>query len=144
MRAPSAIWALATKNRLLEVEEARGKLQIWLPLPHVCVTRVVGHLSADMAQRWIAAIQPHFDAGVVFVTFHDWAEMRSYDSSARVALTEWVVRHFRNIHSARFLVSSRLVLMGVSTANLAAALVGRHLDADSDRMQFEAALGRAL
>jgi hypothetical protein len=140
----SAIWALATRHRVVEERDERGSLDIFLPMREICVTVAVGHLSAGMARRWIEAIDPHFARGVRFTTFHDWQEMTSYDSSARRALTTWLSTNAPNVVSADFLVSSRIVAMGVSAANVMTALAGLSMVAHTERATFEKALLRAL
>lgn len=140
----SAIWALATKNRVVDERDANGVLEVFLPKVDVCVTRAHGHFSAAMAQAWIAALDPHFRRGVVFATFHDWDEMTAYDSSARRLLTGWLLANTRNVRSADFLVSSRLVAMGLSAANVATTIAGLGMVAHTARAEFEQAITRAL
>jgi hypothetical protein len=142
--ARSAVWALVTRNRVVEERDERGALEIFLPKADVCVTRVHGHFSAAMAQAWIAELDPHFRRGVVFATFHDWDAMNAYDSSARRALTGWLLANTRSVRSADFLVSSRLVAMGVSAANLATTIAGLRMVAHTARAELEQAIMRAL
>lgn len=138
------VWPRIVRHRVIDEQEDRGHLQLFLPTPELCVSMVTGHLSQRMAQRWIETMDPHFRRGVVFVTFHDWENMSSYDSAARRALTTWIVSNTKSIKSARFLVGSKLVAMGVSAASLATALVGLKMVADSSRDAFETELEAAF
>jgi len=75
--------------------------------------------------------------------FFDVEGLESYDSSARVALTRFAIDHRAQVASAIFLVRSRLVAIGVSTAALAARLVGLEFVVLSARVEFDRRLRRA-
>jgi hypothetical protein len=134
--------SVPTKNQLLHVQESRGELYLFEPAPGVSVTRARGHLSLAMAEGWMACIEPQLRRGVIYDSFHDWEAMTSYDSEARRVLTTWALRSKRNVRTTTFLVASRLVAMGVSTASLATTLVGMTMSATRVRAEFEAALTR--
>ena len=142
--ARSAIWALATRQRIVDERDEAGALEIFLPRPSVLITRATGRLSGAMAHAWIGAGDPIFRRGAVLTTFHDWDELTSYDSSARRLLTGWLLANTKQVKSADFLVSSRLVAMGVSAANLATTLAGLAMTAHTARSSFEQALMRTL
>ncbi len=141
--SPTA-WTRASRHRVVDEADARGRLQIYLPTGEACISVVTGHLSLRMAHRWIEVIDPYYARGVVFDTFHDWEKMESYDSGARRSLTTWVVANNKHIKSAHFLVGSKLVAMGVSAASLATALVGLPMRAHTSRDTFDAALAALL
>ncbi len=132
------------KHRVVEERDPRGSLEIYLGPPDLCVTVARGHLSSSMARRWIEALDPHFLRGEVFRTFHDWEALESYDSNARRLLTTWLVANTKHVVAADFLVSSRLVAMGVSAANLMTTFAGLTMDAHTERAPFEAAYAAAL
>lgn len=138
------MWALATRQRVVDERDETGALEIFLPRPTVLITRSTGRLSGAMAHAWIGTIDPIFRRGAVLTTFHDWDEMTSYDSSARRLLTGWLLANTKHVQSADFLVSSRLVAMGLSAANLATTLAGLPMTAHTARASFEQALMRAL
>lgn len=140
----SPLWNRLAKNRVVDEADERGRLQLFLPSGDACISRVTGHLNVKMTRRWMDVIDPYFARNVVFDTFHDWEEMTSYDSSARRALTTWVVANHRCVRSAHFLVGSKLVAMGVSAASLATALVGLPMTAHASRPPFEAELVKSL
>lgn len=141
---PSPSWSQAAKNRVLNAEEPRGSLEIFMPAGKLIVTRARGHLSRAMALSWIETIEPHFKTGAGFHTFHDWADLESYESSARQALTDWVVASARTKLSADFLVGSKIVAMGISAATVATAFVGLTMKSHLQRSKFEEALRVAL
>lgn len=140
----SPLWSRLGNSRVVDEADERGRLQLFLPSGDNCISRVTGHLTVKMTRRWMDVIDPYFARKVVFDTFHDWEEMTSYDSTARRALTSWVVANHRCVRSAHFLVGSKLVAMGVSAASLATALVGLPMVAHSTRAAFEAELVKAL
>ncbi len=127
------------RNPRVHLEESRGTFSLFAPVTGVSLTRARGHLSLTMVEGWMEAIEPDLQRGVVFDSFHDWEEMESYDSEARRILTGWALRSRGSVRSTTFLVSSRLVAMGVSTASLATALVGMTMKATRERSEFESA-----
>ena len=127
------------RNPRVHLEDTRGTFSLFAPVTGVSLTRSRGHLSLPMVQGWMEAIEPELQRGVVFDSFHDWEEMESYDSEARRVLTGWALRSRANVRTTTFLVSSRLVAMGVSTASLATALVGMTMKATRERSEFESA-----
>lgn len=138
------VWPKIVGHRVLDEQDERGHLQIFVPRAELCVSLVTGHLSQRMAHHWMDHFDPQFRRGAVFDTFHDWEAMSSYDSGARRALTTWIVGSTKSIRSARFLVGSKLVAMGVSAASLATMIVGLPMRADTDRAEFERALSDEL
>lgn len=116
--------------RVVDERDARGSLELYLAPPDLCVTVARGHLSAAMARR---------RRGRIFRTFHDWGALESYDSNARRLLTTWLVANTSHVSSADFLVSSKLVAMGVSAASLMTTLAGLMMEAHTERAPFEAA-----
>lgn len=126
-------------SRVLEEKDERGSLEIYLPPPDLCVTVARGHLSVAMARRWVDVVDVEFKRGRVFRTFHDWEGLASYDSAARRVLTTWLLANTKHVASAHFLVTSRIVAMGVSTANLMTTIAGLPMVATTERAAFEAA-----
>ena len=134
----------ARRTRVVRETEPNGSLEIFLPHQDLCVTIATGHLTVGMAKRWIEVLGRQFRWGACFDTFHDWDDMVGYDSSARQALTSWVVSSLRNIRSAHFLVHDRLVRMGVSSANVATSFAGLRMQVYTTRETFESELRRQL
>jgi hypothetical protein len=131
------------QHRVVEERDERGGLDLYLVPRDLCVTVARGHLTAVMARRWIEAVDPHFRHGKVFRTFHDWEQLGSYDTTARRLLTTWLLANAQNVRSADFLVSSKLVAMGVSAANLMTTMAGLPMVAHTERAPFEAAYDEA-
>ncbi len=121
---------------MLNLSEPGGTLRVYMPRTTI-YTVATGHLSASMTRQWIAAVDPHLQPGARFHSFNDWEGLLSYESTARKALTSWAIARYRFTASAHFLVASRVVAMGVSTASLAAAIAGLTMRATTVRREFE-------
>jgi hypothetical protein len=96
-----------------------GELRLWQPAPHVIVTRFQGpmydgHLAqlAMVTIEGICASQPKTDI------FHDWEGMELYATEARNLMTDRAIPLAPKINSLSVLFGSKVVLMGVSLANL--------------------------
>lgn len=59
-----------------------------------------------------------FASGPIRLFFEFW-DMPTYDSQMRTEWTGWLLRHRSRLESLHVLARSKLVLMGVSVANLA-------------------------
>jgi hypothetical protein len=100
-------------------EDARGRIDVSNPSGGVLLVRMVRHASGGfitpltvMGARLLATperIQVFFDLG----------ELLSYDSAARVSVTDWLLTNRARIVSIHVLTRSKLVGMGVAVANLA-------------------------
>lgn len=140
----AAVWTRARKNRLLNVVEPTGVLEIFMPGRDLVIVVARGYLSDAMASAWEENLDPLFLRGLRSEQFLDWEQLSGYHSDARKRLTSWVLSRHKNILSARFLVASRIVAMGVSTAAVAASMVGIKMTATSSRPDFEAGLARLV
>ena len=132
------------QHRVVDERDARGSLEVYVTPPDFCVTVARGHLTSLMARCWIETVDPHFRRGAIFRTFHDWEALASYDSNARRLLTTWLLANTKNVATADFLVSSKLVAMGVSAANLMTTIAGLTMTAHTARTPFEEAHRAAL
>jgi hypothetical protein len=72
--------------------------------------------------------------------FYDFWEMPTYDSEMRTEWTRWLATHRASLDSLHVLARSKLVLMGVSVANLA---LGGIVRTHSTREPFDAQLRAA-
>jgi len=86
----------------------------------------VGHLMRGFER--VAA-----EGGLVD-TFHDWADVESYDAEVRVPYTDWAWAHRQQVASLHILVRSRLLAMGISVANMG---LGGMITSYTDRAPFE-------
>ncbi len=96
-----------------------GELRLWQPAPHVIVTRFQGpmydgHLAhlAMVTIEGICASQPRTDI------FYDWEGMELYATEALNLMTDRAIPLAPRINSLNVLFGSKVVLMGVSLANL--------------------------
>jgi len=140
--------AVADKPTLLRFERGqdvrshdtdRGSIWVWRLSPSVYVSSVRGHMDRGMAQLIIDVAEPLYKNGPVS-GFHDWFGMIGYDTSSRVDLTSWVMRH-REATRLFIGLRSKLVAMGVSVANLA---LGDVIKTCSSTSSLENALEQAL
>ena len=113
----------ATQNRILDLREERGSLEMFTPLPRVLVTRATGHMCEAFADGWITATQRLMEGDQTVSVFNEWGQMGSYESAARRKLTDWMLSHRTRFSDTNFTTNSRIVAMGVSVAGAAVALV---------------------
>lgn len=119
---------------------ARWSLTVENPAPGLVFTTIAGHVDLSCTQ----AMWDHMD--LVFMTqspiqtFHDWAGLDGYDANVRPAYVAWSRSRRAHFKSVNILVTSKLVAMGVSVANLALG----YLTAYANRGSFERARARSL
>jgi len=118
-----------------------GALRSWSPVPTVYVTEFEGHLGVRFVPFIIGVYDRSLVAGERPTSFQDWERMESYDSEARAKLTEWLLRAHQHFTSIDMIVTSRLVAMGVSVANIA---LGGAISVTRDRAEFDRRMARAL
>jgi hypothetical protein len=122
-------------------ESAKGWLRAWIPAPGVLVTEAEGHIDADLVAVMIETGNEVVRQHGRLVGFHRWWGVTTYEPEARVRLTEWGYRIRRDVERVHFLVSSKLVRMGIAVASI--VLVGMlvpHDDAD----EFEGKLRETI
>jgi hypothetical protein len=136
----SAALGDASAQRIEEHRDAKGSIRLWQCAPHVYATRVVGHLSVELARTIIVYVDPLFAKGRV-LGFHDWFKMTGYDSASRHELTAWSLRN-KTLAQINVGTRSRIVNMGVSVASL--ALGENVIRQFSDEAALEAACREAL
>lgn len=117
----------------------RGALYCYRVAPDVVFAQVVGHLDVEGAKVFMAFADPLLGRSSPVDMFHDWEDMTSYDSDARTALTKWTVDRRESLGTAVFLVTSKIVAMGVATANVATSPIGVTLHSHTERAAFEKA-----
>ena len=99
-------------------DDARGMIRLWQqPGMRLYSTRVVGHLSIELAETIIDYVDPLFDGGRV-LGFHDWFQMTGYDTASRNQLTKWSLRRSA-LAQINIGTRAKLVSMGVTVAALA-------------------------
>jgi len=121
---------------LEQYNSGKGESLVTAPKPDIVLMKVIGHLDKVMGRRTLDIVDKLVPQHRVFYLFCDWAEMNGYDSEIRNMYTQWVASN-RSRLKVHILVSSKLVSMGVSVANLA---LGGSLIGYTNRPAFEAAL----
>ena len=112
-------------------------MEVAWPTSDVMCTTLRGHVTVAMALEHMSAAARAYAQGTRIHHYFDCDGMTGYDSAARIQLTEFALRHRAQVASSTFLVRSKIVAMGVSTAALAARLVGLEFVMVSDRKSFE-------
>ena len=142
--SPSPVWERATRNLVRELKEPRGSTEIYFPAPNICICRARGHYSLAQARMAPEAYDAQGSQTQPIASFNDWSGLTSYDSEARKFLTIWTLSNARRLGATQFLVSSRVVAMGIAAANLATKAIRLPLVSYTNRLEFESALDRAL
>lgn len=127
----------------VRAESARGAIAVRWLAPGVMCTTITGHCDDALADVHVTEARAAYAEQRQVQHFFDVEGLESYDSSARVALTRFAIDQRAHVAAAIFLVRSRLVAMGVSTAALAARLVGLEFVVLSERAEFDRRLRRA-
>jgi hypothetical protein len=125
-----------------EARTERGVARVWVLTPSVYVTETSGHMEephADLFERY--GSERIARASGKLTVFHDWIDMKSYESICRIRLTRWSLARLDSYAEVHLGVASKLVAMGVQVANLA---LGGLLTAHSQRARIEYELRRVL
>jgi hypothetical protein len=135
-RLPGAFANLAP-TRVHRVAE--GAVFLYRPATGVVYTQTVGRLGARLAESMRdfgnSCMSPERHGAF----FHEWSRMTGYDSESRRVLTAWAVDRWRMIDRVVVHTTSKLVAMGVATANLATVTVGLRLESHGSLEAFERA-----
>lgn len=102
------------------------------------LTTVRGHATEVEAAVHMQAATRAYERRIRVHHFFDLEHLERYVSAARTTLTDFAVENRDSVASATFLVRSKMVAMGVSTAALALRLVGVEFYVLHDRATFEA------
>jgi hypothetical protein len=124
-----------------EKRTSRGALAAWIPAPGVMVTRAEGHIDVELAALFIHTGNEVVRRHGKLLGFHHWWSVNGYDTDARTRLTEWGYRIRGDVERVNFLVSSKIVRMGISVASI--VLVGMLVPHD-DPAAFEALVHRTV
>jgi hypothetical protein len=109
---------LSAPKDALRISTQSGALSYWEITSKIYATEVTGHMTPEMARLIIErGEQLYLSTGTVS-GFHNWLQMTGYDPACRIELTAWVLRH-KPASVVHIGVTSRLVAMGVTVANLA-------------------------
>ncbi len=139
-RPPTSRVVRAQIQRILP----HGGLEMRVPVAQVVVSRMWGHLDVTLCECLLGFMQQRLlTTDRCFQLFHDWSAMETYDTPARLLLTNWLQTHRDRFEAIHILSGSRLVAMGVAVANLA---LDRFLTPYNieQRSRYEAALEQVL
>ena len=121
--------------------DATGSCTLVRMNPGVVVGTLRGHLGAEAAPAVSLAIRTELSGGEPAVMFWDCGEFSSYHSEFRVACTNAIRENLGNVPVLHIFLTSKIVAMGVSVANLA---VGGRIKVHQKRATFDAELDKAL
>lgn len=117
-----------------------GELRMSNPAPGIIVTRFTGDLASEFATPMVAAMNRVVASGYRLTVFADFEKAHNYHTSARLQLTQAVIQLRSKTDALHFLVSSKILALGVQTANLVVGNLVLH----ETRPAFERALTVAL
>ena len=120
-----------------------AELRTLRPRPDVVHTIFRGYFGPSCVSPIMDVVAAALSECPTIVAFHDWQELRGYDSHARVRLTSWTFPRLPVIRSLDILltVDSRVLTIGIAASNL--VLSGR-MRVHEERASFEHAFAAAL
>ena len=124
-------------KELLQHETEFGSLILNQAAPDVLLIVMKGRCDLSQAHAYMRVVEQVYKGERAFHHFFDMGELDSYVSGARTQLTRFAIAERSHVASSTFLVRSKLVAMGVSTASLAAQLAGLHFKTTADRHVFD-------
>lgn len=125
-------------------ESPKARAFFYQPRRDLLVSQMVGHIDRGLAEAWKAFGERTLVQGIAIRVFHDWEAVTGYESEARTLLTSWSLDRRTLIKSVVVLTQSKMVAMGVATANLATSVVGLQMHSHTQRATFEKELEEAL
>jgi hypothetical protein len=120
-------------------ESPKGRLRMWKGGPHLVLSDVSGHFDIGLGRAFIAYFEPLVAGDDRYTGLHDWSQLSGYDTETRKLFTRWTALHRKNFHRIVIYTESRLVRMGIATAQL---VLGSIVEAVGTRAELEA-LARA-
>ena len=146
MSEPVPLPDTVERARMANTRHEGGSLEMFAPpQAHILVTRAIGHMTRQMAEVWVERAEALFTptSGPLAI-FNEWSAMSSYEPDSRRLLTRWVLDHKKRIEGAWFLMSSKIVVVGVAIAGLATATAGITMHASLNRQAWEHILQERL
>jgi hypothetical protein len=108
--------------------------------PGVLLFAFKGHMAAELVAKISGAVAPFVERREQFDVFFDTEKMTGYEPAFRQRMTAWHEEVKPWTRSAGVLVSSKIVSMAISVANL---VTGGILKTFADRPSFEARIAEA-
>jgi hypothetical protein len=96
------------------VVDASGDLYSWQIRPDLMVQRISGNLTLPLARAAGEFLEPRF-AGAKCTLFVDNERLTHYTREAREHLSAFSVERLSSIDAIHFLISSKVVALGLST-----------------------------
>lgn len=118
----------------------RGLLRIQVPTKGILVVRFRGDFIDEFAAQVAEATYRVSAESEKYTAFHDWEAMSTYETSARIRLTNVALQVRQKTEGVHLLVGSPIVAAGVQVANLIVRMITTY----TDRGRFDAALSRVL
>ena len=116
---------------------SKGELRLFNPAHATSLIVMVGHMELAHAEAIVDFGEELIDDQEgIHASFHDYLEMSTYDSEARIELTRWGKLRRDRVRDVHVVQSSRIVAMGVATAGLALSLVGTKMHSYVNRDRF--------
>jgi hypothetical protein len=115
----------------------RCGLWIFQPVPGILYTQTRGHLTPDIVPLFIEVADLQIARDQKVTHFHDLESTEAYESPVRTELTRWVLNRKNELEVVHLFILSRLVAMGIATANIATSMVGVHMHSSAQREPFE-------
>ncbi|MBL9009280.1 MAG: hypothetical protein JNJ46_33780 [Myxococcales bacterium] len=122
-----------------QLASSKGDIQLSWPRPDVLLVRLTGHFDRKLGAFMLDAATQGLAQHKRMQIFCDWSDATGYDSDVRVTFTSWAASHQERAKLS-LLVTTKIVAMGVSVANLA---LGGALQVFNNRAAFESALRAA-
>ncbi len=107
----------------------------WSPARGVFCSQISGHFTMDAVALLVAGVDEVIaDTEGQLRSFHDFRDVTSYDTDARIAYTERSKPVMQRVQVVEMLFSSALIAMAISVANI---VLGGKLKGTADRAAFE-------
>ncbi len=118
---------------------SKGEIQVAWLRPGVLLVRLRGHFDMKLGRFMLDTAARGLSQQSRIQIFCDWGDATGYDSDVRVTFTSWVAAQSQRA-KLYMLVTSKIVAMGVSVANLA---LNGALEVFNNRSVFESRLRNA-
>lgn len=129
--------ALGRRSPGATYESSRTRCAFYQLAPGVVLSQMAGHIDRGAAEALRSFGERQLSRGIPQRFFHDWEAVSGYESEARALLTTWSLERRTLIRGVVVLTQSKIVAMGVATANLATSVVGVHMQSHMLRAPFE-------
>ncbi len=134
----------ARLSAVSDYETSRTRLAVHVPRRDVFLTRVVGHVDRDAAERIVAALARPIELGVSPRVWHDWDRVTRCDADACQLFLRFIRDARASVRHIAILACSEPVSGEIALVERGAALGGVPIVRHPDRGAFEGELMHAL